>query len=533
MKQAILYSRVSSQEQVKGDGPDRQRRNGERYIHNQGWVLVDTLSDQGKSAYHGRNRIEGSELHQFELEARNGLHVDKVLCVENVDRLSRQGAKAAAQLIWGLNDNGVDVATWHDGVVYRAGGNSGSDGLLDLFGLILKSQMSYEEIAKKADRIQEKWKSRHERISEGQQIGKSGTPSKICPFWIDIEDNRYVLNDAHAATINQIFDWYIDGIGLDLIAKKLNEAKVPSKAAYRKTERGWGKTKLHQIITRREVIGEYTTRKGKTLSTSYYPEAVTLEKFYRAAEAMNKRKRSGGSEIKRAANVLTGLVRCGYCGANGVYETQTGTVATYMSKSKGLRTYQRASRRTLRCDRNRRKMDCANSTILKYEIVEQTIFEGMLPYVVNKGQSEKATQDLREQIAQLAREKEAVDQAIANLLDQLEDGESGAVRTRMNTREAQARSQQDQIESLQAQLAIRLATPSEVEDSALILALLGDLNSENEPIRLATSKRVNSALRRIMHKIEIEWGQFRVWIDETEWYLFDMKGSMLESQGTY
>lgn len=108
---AIIYARFSSAEQSKGYSLERQRTHGLQFATDKGWSVEKTITDEGRSAFHGANRLEGSALHEFELEARNGLHRGKVLVVENIDRLSRQGAKAAAQLIWGLNEHGVDVAT--------------------------------------------------------------------------------------------------------------------------------------------------------------------------------------------------------------------------------------------------------------------------------------------------------------------------------------------------------------------------------------------------------------------------------------
>src|SRR5262245_43331810 len=116
---AVVYARFSTSEQ-RGFSLERQQTLGTQFAIEQGWVVERTITDEGRSACHGANRDEGASLHEFEIEARNGLHSGKVLVVENIDRLSRQGAKAAAQLIWGLNENGVDVATYHDEHVYRA-----------------------------------------------------------------------------------------------------------------------------------------------------------------------------------------------------------------------------------------------------------------------------------------------------------------------------------------------------------------------------------------------------------------------------
>ena len=133
---AIIYARFSTAEQSKGHSLERQLQDGLEYAQQQDLVVETTIKDEGKSAFHAKNRAEGSALFQFEAEARQGVHKGKVLCVENIDRLSRQGAKAAAQLVWSLNENGVDVATWQDKQIYRADGNGD---MLELFSIIIKA----------------------------------------------------------------------------------------------------------------------------------------------------------------------------------------------------------------------------------------------------------------------------------------------------------------------------------------------------------------------------------------------------------
>lgn len=124
-------------EQAKGYSLERQLTEGRNYIERKGWQLEKEIFDQGKSAFHGYNREEGAELYKFELEAKNRLHEGKVLVVENLDRLSRQGAKAAAQFIWSLNECGVSVATTHDDQIYKADSND----MMELFSIIMASQI--------------------------------------------------------------------------------------------------------------------------------------------------------------------------------------------------------------------------------------------------------------------------------------------------------------------------------------------------------------------------------------------------------
>jgi DNA invertase Pin-like site-specific DNA recombinase len=423
MKQAVLYLRVSSQDQLKGDGISRQRREGEAFIAEQGWELAATIVDEGKSAYHGKNRQDGAAFFQFERQARDGFYDGHVLVCENIDRLTRQGAKAAARLVWNLNDYGVDVATWHDNTRYLV---DAKNDLLETFGLILKAQMANEEMVNKAKRLRAAWQSRHEKIEQGIQLTKSGRPSMHRPFWIDIEGDHYVLNER-AAVVNQIFDWYCDGIGLQAICQMLNEAKVPSKPSYKKEEKGWQKSMLYNILTRGDAIGEYTTRKGVKLSTTYFPAAVSHEKYNGAQAAMIARRRSGGVEMKRGRNVLSGLVRCAQCEGNGVYETQRGTIAKYVTVKGDLREYKRSDVRAFRCDHNRRKLGCTNKTNFKYEIVEKTVLWVLSHFMIEDSSQNRQPSPINEEIGQLEREKDMKAGKLATLNERLMDQEETAI----------------------------------------------------------------------------------------------------------
>jgi DNA invertase Pin-like site-specific DNA recombinase len=163
---ALIYARfstISQGEQHGGSSLARQLGQGRKFVEEKGWHLEREIADLGRSAFHGANRSESSELYQFEVEARDGLHRGKCLCVENLDRLSRQGIKAAAKLIWALNDSGVDVATWHDGHIYKA--NSDSD-LLDILYIATKAQRAFEESDTKSKRGRDTWQERYKSIAE-------------------------------------------------------------------------------------------------------------------------------------------------------------------------------------------------------------------------------------------------------------------------------------------------------------------------------------------------------------------------------
>jgi len=77
-QEAVIYARYSTLEQAKGYSLERQITNGTKFVEQQGWSLFGVISDEGRSAFSGANRLTGSSLFQFEAEAREGLHRGKV-----------------------------------------------------------------------------------------------------------------------------------------------------------------------------------------------------------------------------------------------------------------------------------------------------------------------------------------------------------------------------------------------------------------------------------------------------------------------
>ncbi|MBB3954812.1 recombinase family protein [Novosphingobium sediminicola] len=180
--EAWIYARFSSDKQADGYSLERQLTEGRAFVESMGWQhsAGRTIKDEGRSAFDGSNREEGAALFDFERKARSGqFNHGVILCVENIDRLSRQGAKAAAQLIWMLNEHGVSVATWHDRHIYR----SGDDGdMMDIFSIVIKAQVANEESVKKSKRSLASWAKKKENIRQGSKMAMSNS----IPQWLSV-----------------------------------------------------------------------------------------------------------------------------------------------------------------------------------------------------------------------------------------------------------------------------------------------------------------------------------------------------------
>lgn len=525
---AIIYARYSTTEQSKGYSLERQKARAVEFATSNGWVVEKTITDEGRSAYHGANRLEGSALHNFELEARNGIHRDKVLVVENIDRLSRQGAKAAAQLIWALNEYGIDVATYHDGHIYTASNNSD---MMDLFKVIILAQQAHEESATKSRRVKATWENRYEKIEAGDQ--KRFVPHT--PTWINrISKGAYILDEHRTSVLNEIFDLYINGVGIHRIVTMLNERGEPdwSHVAKKRSQGGWFYSYIYRLLTKRAVLGEYVTGDGRILATDFYPQAITAEKFNLAQAALKQRKsnqKRTGEALHR--NLLSQLAYCSECGGGAHFEHTTNSVQRYTKVSGEVVNYRRRTYRRLRCDRARRKHSCDNRAVIDYDVVERTVLDELLPRLVNKPIEDRTIVALREKISEQARRMEANQNRLKNLVNAVEEGSSKAIVQRIGALEAELEKQASEIENLQRQLNVELSKPSTTDDLALIGSLRAELTSEDAGVRTYARGRVNMTLRRLLHRIALHPNDtFSIWPNENTWWLFDERGAMLEGE---
>jgi DNA invertase Pin-like site-specific DNA recombinase len=523
MKQsAILYARFSSMEQAKGLSLDRQLSEGRHYIEAKGWQLEQELVDKGRSAFSGANRAVGSELGKFEAEAREGLHAGKILVVENIDRLSRQGAKAAATFIWSLHEAGVSVATTQDSQFYNA--DSEENDLMEIFSIIIKAQLSHEESFKKAERAKFTWHTRHEKIKDGDK----GTTAITPPAWIKAEGGRYVLNPERAKLLNEIYDLYIDGIGISKIVQMLNERREPVWAVRKRDGKGgWRENYIHRLLRKRAVLGEYVTVNGETLAADYFPQAISAEKFNRAQAELAAKSKTGGHAYKRMSNLLASLVVCSECGGNAAFENKGTNQIPHVKKNGERVIYNRKHYERLRCDNARRRNACTNKGLLDYKIVEGCVLDHLGALIGDPKSADAAQKANAEKIAELERQIAVKTKQIDNLLDALADG-SKAVAERIVKYEAELEQLNELLTQAQLAAEIALSQPSPTAQLEVVEALRREINDSDEDKRFFARSKVNAALRRLIDKIMFSSdGNFLIYGNDAKiWLIFDKNGRL-------
>lgn len=524
-RKAIIYARFSTVEQAKGYSLERQISNGKKYIEAMGWEFSGALSDEGLSAFHGVNRQEGAALHRFEYEAKQGLHQGVILCVENTDRLTRMGIRAATTLIWGLNDAGVDVATWHDRRFYTS---DSKDELVDLFSIALPASRGHDESNTKHKRAVDFWQKRYAEIAAGSKTPMEG----YYPAWIEIVDNEYKLINHRVAVLNEIYDLYIAGYGITKIIQILNSREEPVwQINGKNTEGGWYPAYIHRLLTKRTVMGEYLTLKGEVISSDHYPQAVTTQKFLQAQAVRGNRRISTNPGSKRANNLLSGLVICSSCEGTAGYENKGNSSTTPYTNKKGETVrYKRKHYEKLRCDRNRRKRECDNSHLFDYKIIESAVLDRMLELTIDDEPTNSKVLALTDQIAEATRAHGHAQQQLNNLIDALADGGSKALMQRVTSLEVESDRLGTLLVALKKDLTLEAARPPLNADADLVCELRSQLNSDDDEVRFHARTQVNMALKRIIEKVFITSdGTFTVLADIAVWQ-FDKDGQFLTGQ---
>ena len=315
MKVAYSYSRVSSVEQIKGGGLERQLHLAKDYCKKHGYVLDETttFSEKGKSAFNGANVDTGKLGVILKLIASGQMPKGSVLLVENLDRLARTEATEAMTLFLQIINSGISVVTlvdekeYNKEVIHR-------DPTSLLISLIYFIRAN-DESKQKRNRITDAW--RRQRI---ENIKNGVKDRHNIPSWLALEKNVFKPKTDKIKIIKKIFRMFsVDGIGVNAIARKLNDKGTPTL-----TGKKWSSCTTKFLLRNRGLIGEYhigeritksVKKKTGQVIKNYYPTIIDLNIFEKCQQRflLNPAKK-GRPKNNKEDDWLTPLLKCGYCG---------------------------------------------------------------------------------------------------------------------------------------------------------------------------------------------------------------------------
>lgn len=406
------YVRFSSDQQSGGSSYKRQMSDILKYAKENGFTVNDSLKlkDLGLSAYTAKHIEKGSLGEFLELLDTGVIENDgsAYLCIEQIDRLSRQSIDDAYQIFRKILKANVNVITLMDKKIYT------KDSLNDLMSIMYSSMLmgqANEESAKKSERILKNFDKKIDDLNDGKKIQFVG----MIPSWLDNKGTRketnFVINEK-AKIVKRIFDMYISGDSMNGIAQKFNIEKVThlTNCNYKNRVNTWSSGNINHILKNQCVIGELHIKRTNQIYKNYYPPIISIDDWD-AAQALKRERKEKKASGRKSINIFTGKIFCSGCGQKYYFETDDKTTKT------GKKLYH-----SLKCS-GRRRIGCKSKTIRYADFIEATIdLFGLLKTEKPKNNT-KAIKEIKEKISILNIDSKKHAENIITLEEMNENGE--------------------------------------------------------------------------------------------------------------
>jgi len=520
---AYSYIRISSKEQRKGRGEQRQLEAAQEYAAKHGLELDDSHRDLGKSGFHGDHIKTGALGGFLELVAEGKVAVGSYLLVENLDRLSRQAPIDAQAQFIAILQAGIKIVTLMDGQVYERG----RDFTQMIISLTIMSR-GHEESARKS------YNSKKNADALRRDM-LAGLPrfQPACVGWIDQEripgskDCLFRLND-HAKTVHRIFELADQGVGPLRIARILNDANTPPLKAIGTK---WWETTVVRILKNETAIGTLQvndTVNGKLVPIgepikNYYPAAVSEELFWRVQRNKPKAATRGRKGTK-FANLFPTITHCVHCG---------GGLGLVRSTKHDYQYY--------RCKRRYEDANCPGpSALYPYNALEAAVLDHVTDFHLDSDLSRRSgttpRDELVQSIAKLETELADLTSRRRNILSMAEVVETDEDRADLQTTLRELRPKTDRV---RAELNERQAELAEIDDKRSKMTDVSDMiaaeralwkTGTDEEIFISRSK-VARALANFITLVTVDFDNQAAIIEVAggaKGYVFDRDGSLID-----
>lgn len=405
------YVRFSSEQQSGGSSYKRQMGDILNYAKENGYTVNNSLElkDLGLSAYKAKH-IEKGSLGDF-LDALDTGVIEAdgsaYLCIEQIDRLSRQSIDNAYQVFRRILKANVNVITLMDKKIYTKA--SLNDLMSIMYSSMLMAQAN-EESAKKAERILKSFDQKIDKLNNGETIQYVG----IFPGWIDNKGTKqktnFVVNEK-AKIVQRVFKMYIAGTSMGDIARIFNEELVEqvAKRRHKNFTNSWSSAKINHLLKNRCVLGELRIAKTGDIYENYYPSIISVDDWD-VVQSMTATKKTKKASGRKSINIFTGKMFCAGCGQKYYFETddkitKKGRTLYYMLKCQG--------RRVLGCKSKSIKYDdFITSTPNMFGMVTQT-----------KKDNSKEINQIKEKVSAISTETKKIEKDIRTLETMNESGD--------------------------------------------------------------------------------------------------------------
>lgn len=299
---AAIYARVSSAAQRDQHTIESQLGVLRPFVKAQGWDLVGTYCDDGRSAKTGMldrrdafaNLMRDAEAHRFD-----------VLVVLDVNRLTRTGSiEERAEILGPFQRLGIVIAT-------PSGGMLDLRSFLGEFYVTLQALVAAEDNRKRAEAI---------KAGKVRAIAEGRKPAGPTPYGLSYSrtTGQWSLHPERAPVVLEMFQRVAAGDACSTIADDFYARGIPG-------ARGdWNRHRVWDIVRSRYPVGEWTVDKRKGIVIAV-PAIVTEELWERAQQALLRHKKRGLRRTKHTY-LLEGLATCGECGSPILIRSECGTI---------------------------------------------------------------------------------------------------------------------------------------------------------------------------------------------------------------
>jgi site-specific DNA recombinase len=297
-KRAVIYARVSTDDQADNSSVDSQTAACRLYIAQHDLIEVGAVADVISGA-----KLDRPGLDYVREQARMG--AINALVVYCPDRLTRS---LAHSLLLRDEFKAANVVVYF---VTQGENQHTPEG--DVFESIETAFAEYERV-KIAERMA---RGRKAALEQGKVLAGHAPPFG----YVYAESGVLAIDEETAAVIRMIYGWYLEGMGAPAIIDRLASLQIPSPADRRaynlrpKSKRGaaqWCTTTILHFLRNELYAGRYAIRHGNETIVVPVPPIIDDATWTAVAQIRAKRKRfSGRSATYRY--LLRGRVRCARC----------------------------------------------------------------------------------------------------------------------------------------------------------------------------------------------------------------------------
>lgn len=343
-KLCFSYVRYSSGKQHGNTSEARQLEIAPRVAAEKGWRLESSFNaaDLGYSGWTGSNV---KTIESIISAANSGSIPRGTVCIlEALDRLTRLQLDDAYQLFRRLLKSGIEIYTERSG---RHLTEADLNNPMSVMMTVVELDAAFQFSDKLSERVSTAWRKKREAMANGVKL------TNMVPGWI--EANTWKPISERVAVVRRIYKLYLDGYGISLIVRKLNQDGVPTwSKSGKKTD--WSSSHVSEILKSKAVIGEFQAfkcikapngRYYKRIPTGdvvkgYFPPIIKEEVYYTVQSKLGNKKKTRNTESHR--NLFSGVAYCTCGGRMFLAGAKRGFYYTCWNKLKGKKCKQPSMR---------------------------------------------------------------------------------------------------------------------------------------------------------------------------------------------